>query len=53
MSVLVTCGRCLRCTRRKFPLWAVLSSVVFFPLGLLALLVGRHPLACPHCHGEF
>jgi len=49
----LTCPACgTPAQRGGFPLWAILVSIVFFPFGLLALLVGRKPSAC-HCGAAF
>ncbi|HWV39560.1 MAG TPA: DUF2367 domain-containing protein [Vulgatibacter sp.] len=43
----VTCPRCSHHTQEAgFPLWAILVAILFYPLGLLALLAGRKPTTC-------
>ena len=49
MSVL-SCPKCGTVNPRNgYPVWVILVAVLFFPFGLLALLVGRKPTACRQC----
>jgi hypothetical protein len=44
----VTCPKCNTLTPQGgFPAWAIIVSICFFPVGLLALLAGRKPTICP------
>lgn len=46
----VTCSKCHTLTPQgSFPTWAIVVSICFFPVGLLALLAGRNPAKCPSC----
>lgn len=46
----VSCPKCNNLTQRAgFPAWAIIVSICFFPIGLLALLAGRGPTRCGHC----
>jgi Uncharacterized conserved protein (DUF2367) len=46
----LTCSRCNTLTQQGgFPAWAIVVSICFFPVGLLALLAGRKPTVCPSC----
>lgn len=46
----ITCPKCGALTDRAgFPAWAIIVSICFFPLGLLALLTGRKPTTCGKC----
>jgi hypothetical protein len=46
----VTCSKCNTLTSQGgFPAWAIVVSICFFPVGLLALLGGRKPTVCPNC----
>jgi hypothetical protein len=46
----VTCPKCNSLAKRGgFPVWVILVAIFFFPIGLLALLVGRKPTSCPGC----
>lgn len=46
----VSCPKCNSLTHRAtFPAWAIIVSIFFFPVGLLALLAGRKPTRCSHC----
>jgi hypothetical protein len=48
---IVSCPRCgSPAPRGGVKVWVVLSCIVFFPLGLLALLAPREPTVCPSCH---
>lgn len=50
MAKLVACPQCSKATYTGgFPVWTIIVSVLFFPFGLLALLVGRKPAPCIHC----
>jgi len=44
---------CLKCDalakRGGRPVWQVIVSVLFFPIGLLSLLAGRKPTVCQKC----
>ncbi len=47
---LITCPKCSKnIGRAGFPGWAILLSIVLFPVGLLFLLVGRKPTRCYEC----
>jgi hypothetical protein len=47
---LITCPKCNQVTvRAGFPVWEIVVSICFFPIGLLALLAGRNPTTCTHC----
>ncbi|MSS70955.1 MAG: DUF2367 domain-containing protein [Candidatus Latescibacteria bacterium] len=47
---LISCPKCRSMVRRGgFPVWVILMSIGLFPIGLLALLVGRKPTVCPSC----
>jgi hypothetical protein len=47
----VTCPKCNTLTNQGgYPTWAIVVSICFFPVGLLALLAGRNPTACPNCN---
>ena len=46
----VECPHCRgRTPRAGFPIWAIVVSILFFPWGLLALVLGRQPTQCKHC----
>ena len=46
----VTCPKCnTLASQGGFPGWAIVVSICFFPVGLLALLAGRKPTICPNC----
>jgi hypothetical protein len=46
----ISCSKCNTMTERAgFPTWAIVVSICFFPVGLLALLAGRKPTTCGHC----
>lgn len=46
----VTCSKCNTLAQQGgFPTWAIVVSICFFPVGLLALLAGRNPTVCPNC----
>jgi hypothetical protein len=46
----VSCPHCGAITyRRGYPGWVIIVAIVFFPVGLLALLVGRDPSFCDVC----
>jgi len=46
----VSCPKCNTLTRQgAFPSWAIIVSICFFPVGLLALLAGRTPTVCGNC----
>ena len=51
---LITCPKCNTTTPRAgFPGWAILLSIVLFPIGLLVLLAGRKPTHCAKCGNYF
>ena len=51
---LVSCPKCSKgTTQGGFPAWQIIVAICFFPLGLLALLAGRNPTTCMHCHHMF
>ena len=51
---LITCPQCKITTMRAgFPVWAIIVAIVFFPIGLLALLAGRKPTKCHSCGNYF
>ena len=51
---MVTCSHCSKATKQAgFPAWEIIVAILFFPLGLLALLAGRKPTTCVHCHKTF
>jgi hypothetical protein len=44
------CPRCGKLTMRgDYPSWAIVIAIMAFPIGLLALLVGREPVTCHYC----
>ena len=46
----VTCPKCnTLAALGSYPTWAIVVSICFFPVGLLALLAGRNPTMCPNC----
>jgi hypothetical protein len=46
----VTCPKCNTLgSQGGYPTWAIVVSICFFPVGLLALLAGRSPTVCPSC----
>jgi hypothetical protein len=46
----ISCSKCNTMTERGgYPTWAIVVSICFFPVGLLALLAGRKPTTCGHC----
>jgi hypothetical protein len=46
----ISCPKCGNMTNRSgYPVWAIIVAICFFPIGLLALLVGREPTRCGHC----
>ena len=46
----VSCPKCNNLTQQGgFPTWAIVVSICFFPVGLLALLAGRNPTVCQSC----
>jgi hypothetical protein len=46
----LTCPNCNTSQKRAgYPAWAIVVSVCLFPLGLLALMVGRKPTKCMQC----
>ncbi len=48
--MIITCPRCATpASRGGFPVWTIIVSIIFFPLGLLALLAGRKPTVCRQC----
>lgn len=47
---LVSCPKCQQSTKRGgFAAWQIIVAILFFPLGLLALLAGRQPAHCSAC----
>lgn len=51
---IISCPHCSKATHRAgFPVWTIITSIVLFPFGLLALLVGRKPTICHHCDAAF
>lgn len=47
---LLTCPQCNTSQKRSgYPAWAIVVSVCLFPLGLIALMVGRKPTKCMQC----
>jgi hypothetical protein len=49
-QLLPVCPKCNTSQKRAgYPVWAIVVSVVLFPFGLLALLVGRKPTKCVQC----
>lgn len=47
---IVTCPKCSNPTRLGgFPIWEIVVAIIFFPVGLLALLAGRKPTVCSSC----
>jgi hypothetical protein len=46
----VSCPKCNTSQKRAgYPAWAIVASVCLFPLGLLALMVGRKSTKCIQC----
>jgi hypothetical protein len=46
----LSCPKCEAfATRGGVPGWQILLCIIFFPIGLLALLGGRKPTICPRC----
>ena len=46
----VSCPKCNAMTQQAgYPGWVIAVSIFAFPVGLLALLAGRKPTACPSC----
>ena len=46
----VSCPKCNAMTQQAgYPAWVIWVCVCLFPVGLLALLSGRKPTACPSC----
>jgi hypothetical protein len=46
----ISCPNCQSlATRGAVPGWQILICIIFFPIGLLALLGGRNPTICPRC----
>lgn len=51
---LVTCPRCgANNPRGGFHGCVWVSAIIFFPIGLLAFLVGRRPTVCANCHNSY
>ena len=50
----VICPLCRQPTEPpQFPSWVIWVCILFFPLGLLALLVGKNPATCQKCGRTF
>ncbi len=50
MATFVNCPKCGSAqVRGSYPLWVILVAILFFPIGLLALLAGRKPTRCLQC----
>jgi Uncharacterized conserved protein (DUF2367) len=46
----VSCPKCSMMVQMSgYPVWVILVAICFFPVGLLALLVGRKPTRCGNC----
>lgn len=46
----VSCPKCNTLNVRSgFPVWTIIVSICFFPIGMLALLAGRKPTQCRQC----
>ena len=46
----ISCPKCNEmATRGGFATWQIIVAICFFPIGLLALLIGREPTKCPKC----
>lgn len=49
-KVEISCQKCGQTTERAgYPTWVFVVAILFFPLGLLALLAGRKPTECSNC----
>jgi hypothetical protein len=47
---LLSCPKCGgKALRGGIPAWQIIVAIIFFPIGLLALLGGRNPTVCPVC----
>ncbi len=47
---MLSCPKCSSATPTSgYPFWVIVVAICFFPVGLLALLVGRKPSTCPNC----
>jgi len=47
---LISCPKCSAPVQQGgFPVWTIVVSICFFPIGLLALLAGRNPSVCSQC----
>ena len=50
----VECPHCHKTTERAgYHLIQILTALLFFPIGLLVLLMGRQSTICIHCHSKF
>ena len=46
----ISCPKCQAMAYRGgIPIWQIVVAIIFFPIGLLALLAGRKPTECPSC----
>lgn len=50
----VSCPKCSTLVKQGgFPAWQIIIAILFFPLGMLALLAGRKPTTCSNCGFRF
>ena len=54
MADIVTCPKCTNNVQRgSYPIWVIIVAIIFFPIGLLALLAGRQASVCAACGNAF
>lgn len=47
---MITCPKCGELTpERGYSGWQIVIAILFFPIGLLALLADKEPTKCEHC----